>query len=82
MSQLITFLCHSCHSSNEPTEHTAVEVCDNCRKRVTHFILWDSPKEDAAAELLIERELALARGGFYSSNRAAQAMGDAISTAY
>jgi len=70
------WLCHRCHVASEPSEGSSGHWCDVCGGRCTHFITWNSPKEDRAADLLIERELELARGGWCGSDRAKQAMAD------
>ena len=73
------FLCHHCHVSSEPShEGMSAEIC-NCGRRMTHYITWDSPGEDAAAALLIERELARASGGLGGTARAKQALADSRS---
>lgn len=74
---MIVFLCHDCHQSTEPEEGISGAFCEQCGKRLTHFISWKSPEEDAGAAILIERELVLARGGWCGTDRAEQAMKDA-----
>ena len=44
---------------------------------MTHFITWRSTQEDAAAALLINRELALAWGGWGGEDRVQAALRDA-----
>lgn len=73
---MMVFLCHKCHVATEPTDGASGGFCDRCGGRCTHFITWKSPEEDAAAKLLIERELERASGGWGGTYRAEQALKD------
>ena len=76
-NEMITFLCHACHVNTTPCEGASAAKCERCGNYISHFITWKSPDEDAAANLLIERELARASGGWNGSYRARQAIIDA-----
>ena len=71
---MITFLCHRCHTANEPCEGSSAPLCDRCREPVSHYITWKSPEEDKAAAVLIESELRLGIGGWGGSHRAKRAL--------
>ena len=74
----IVWLCHVCQTNTEPFNGgMSAGCCETCGSRLTHFIKWRMPEEDAAARLLIERELALGVGGWGGESRAIAALRDA-----
>lgn len=74
MTHKRVFLCHRCHVASESTGLPG--YCDGCGRVLSHYVTWASPDEDAAARLLIRRELVLAQGGWGADDRTRAAIKD------